>query len=416
MLKPTFASRRNFLIAVYAALTMALVLCAPPSATAQDSHEARRKRAFELLDRSKFDEARQLFEELSREDPQDAPVMFGLGFTTLATSKNIKDPVERRKARVRARQALVRAKELGLENELLDASISAIPPDGSDNADLAFSRNPEADKAMQEGEALFTRGELDAAIAAYSRAFKLDPQIYEAPLFIGDMYSRKKDFEKAGEWFGKAIAIDPNRETAYRYWGDVLMAVGRSDEARDKYIEAVVAAPYSRMAWESGLIRWASQSGVRLSHPRIEVPADISSNKPGEVNITLDPKLLSGKDDGSSAWLVYSITRANWRTDKFAKTFPKEKTYRHSLAEESEALRMVVASVKADKKVKKLEESLANLVKLNDAGLLEAYILLARADDGISQDYAEYRKANRDKLRKYLSEIVAGQSNQQGKF
>lgn len=415
MHKSAFASRRNFLIA-YACLTVALMLCAPPSATAQDTHEARRKRAFELLDQSKFDEARELFEELSKEDPKDAPVMFGLGFTTLATSKNIKDPVERRKARVRARQSLIRAKELGLENELLDAAIAAIPPDGGDNKDMAFSKNPEADKAMQEGELLFTRGDLDGAIAAYTRAYNLDPQIYEAPLFIGDMYSRKKDVEKAGEWFSKAIAIDPNRETAYRYWGDILMIAGRTVEARDKYIEAVIAAPYSRMAWENGLIRWASQSGVRLSHPKIEVPADISSSKPGEVNITLDPKLLSGKDDGSSAWLVYSITRANWRTDKFAKTFPKEKDYRHSLAEEAEALRMVVSSVKADKKIKKLEESLANLVKINDAGLLEAYILLARADDGIAQDYAEYRKANKDKLRKYLSEIVAGSPNQQGKF
>src|SRR4030095_11749704 len=106
------------------------------------------------------------------------------------------------------------------------------------------------DRAMEEGEAAFTRGDFDAAITAYSRAYKLDPKLYEAALFIGDIYFRKKDASRAGEWFTRAISIDPNRETAYRYWGNALMAAERTDEARDKYIEAVIAAPYSRMTWE----------------------------------------------------------------------------------------------------------------------------------------------------------------------
>jgi hypothetical protein len=221
--------------------------------------------------------------------------------------------------------------------------------------------------------------------------------------------------DKAGEWFAKAIAIDPNRETAYRYWSDAYLLDGKMTESRDKAIEAIIAEPYNRMSY-IGLTQWAERNSVQLAHPKIEIPADISSSKQGEVNITLDPKLLSGAEDGSSAWLVYSITRASWRTGKFSKTFPKEKAYRHSLAEEVDALRMVIASVKADKKVKKLDESLANLMKVNDAGLLEAYILLARADDGIAQDYEEYRKTNREKLRRYLTDFVAGAFNQQGKF
>ncbi|HEY0323364.1 MAG TPA: tetratricopeptide repeat protein [Pyrinomonadaceae bacterium] len=281
--------------------------------------------------------------------------------------------------------------------------------------EVRFSKNEEADALMHKGEAYFAAKQWDKALEAYERALKLDPKIYEAPLFIGDVYFQKREMDKAGEWYAKAIAIDPNRETAYRYWSDAYLRIGKMTEARDKAVEAIVAEPYNRMSYR-GLMQWAQVNRVELGHPKIEVPADVSSSKPGEVNITLDPKVLSGKDDGSSAWLVYSITRASWRTDKFAKTFPKEKAYRHSLAEEAEALRMVVASAKADKKIKKLEESLANLVKLNDAGLLEAFILLARADDGIAQDYEEYRKGNRDKLRRYLTEVVAGQSNQQGKF
>lgn len=415
MLEPVL-SRRKPSIAVCAGLLIAFLLSVPLSALAQQDkdYEARRKRAFDLVEQSKFNEAQEIFQELSKENPNDAPVMFGLGFTTLAASKQIKDPEERRKARQRAREALLRAKELGLESELLEAVIVSIPPDGSD--DTAFSKNKEADKAMQEGEAAFTRGNLDEAITAYTRAYKLDPKLYEAPLFIGDMYRRKKDADKAGEWFSKAIAIDPDRETAYRYWGDILMTVGRMDEARDKFVEAVIAAPYSQMTWESGLIAWAEQAGVRLAHPKIEIPTGVSSSDSGDVNITLDPGLLSGKDDGSSAWLMYGITRANWRKDKFAKTFPQEKNYRHSLNEEAEALGLVAVTAKADKKAKKLTPSLANLVALNDAGLLEAYILLAKPDKGIVRDYETYRKTNRDKLRRYMLEYVLGLKKSEGKF
>ena len=58
-------------------------------------------------------------------------------------------------------------------------------------------------------------------------------------------------------------------------------------------------------------------------------------------------------------------------------------------------------------KVKKLDPALGELVKLEEAGLLEAYVLFSRANEGISHDYEEYRKTNRDKLRRYLIEYIA---------
>ena len=47
------------------------------------------------------------------------------------------------------------------------------------------------------------------------------------------------------------------------------------------------------------------------------------------------------------------------------------------------------------------------LLKLHRAGLLEPFILFAKADQGIAQDYSAYRQANRAKLRQYLLEYVA---------
>jgi hypothetical protein len=63
--------------------------------------------------------------------------------------------------------------------------------------------------------------------------------------------------------------------------------------------------------------------------------------------------------------------------------------------------------LKNDKlKESSLDVSIANLLKLHRDGLIEAYVLLAKPDAGIARDYAEYRKNNRDKLRRYLNEYV----------
>jgi hypothetical protein len=70
-----------------------------------------------------------------------------------------------------------------------------------------------------------------------------------------------------------------------------------------------------------------------------------------------------------------------------------------------------VASVQVQTKEKpgtKLTASLENLMKLNDAGLIEAYVLFVLPDEGIARDYPSYRKSNRDKLKQYWAKFVVG--------
>jgi predicted ATPase len=74
----------------------------------------------------------------------------------------------------------------------------------------------------------------------------------------------------------------------------------------------------------------------------------------------------------------------------------------------------VITLATADKKVTTLSLSLRKLKKLNDEGLLEAYILLARPDNGIASDQPAYLKEYRDKLRRYVVEyvMVGGRNSQ----
>lgn len=422
----TYAPRGRLLKAALLTLAFALALSVHANALAQTEQTAQqaaqtaqddpeRASAFELFDNQKFADAIPLLEKAAVKYPSDGQVLARLGLALVADSVTISDAEKRKSERARGRGFLARAKEQGVTNDLIESMLSGIAPDGStvggDAESETFSSNREADEAMRAGEQAFTHADYPAALKAYERAMQLDPNIYEAPLFAGDTYAQTREWDKAAESYARAAKIEPDKETAYRYWGNALIQQARLDEARDKYVEAIIADPYNSYVWRNGLFHWAEKKGVHLGHPKIEPMSSVSPMKENEMTITIDPKSL-GKEDGTSAWAVYGIARAAWTTnnnERFRKQYPSEKEYRHSLAEEADALRLVIESVKQQAKkgkVKQLDPALKQLVKLDDDGLLEAYILLARPDEGVAQDYAEYRRANRDKLRRYLIEYV----------
>jgi tetratricopeptide (TPR) repeat protein len=389
----------------------------------QDPSE--RKRAIDLYESNNFAAALPLLEELAAANPSDVVILSRLGFALYASLATEKDPAVRQHIRERVRATLLRSRSLGDNSNLTNMVLDSLS--GPDATGIPFSDIRAAEAAIREGEAAFVKGDLDGAIAAYKRALAADPQLYDAALFAGDAEFKKghnstdpqyrsDHFDAAGVWFAKAIAIDPNRETAYRYWGDALDSQGKPQLARDKFVEAIIAQPYGRQAYV-GLTQWAGRQRVQLGHPRIDIPTNVSAGKPGEINITIDNQVLKGSDsDGSAAWMMYGIIRAGWmnkkdgsRSEKFTKAYPNETAYRHSLAEEVEALRGVAESLQVQMKENRVQKptvSLENLKKLNDAGQLEPYILFAHPDEGIVRDYAAYRAANREKLKRYWLEVV----------
>jgi tetratricopeptide (TPR) repeat protein len=384
-------------------LSLILASSATQAQTNESTAEMKR-RAATLIQQNKYTEALPLLEKIATLEPKDGETQFYLGFALIGQATNTQDNATRKALRVRARNSFIKAKQLGFTEPRLDALIMGLPEDGSDAA--AYSPNPQANALMEEGEALFSQGKPDEALRKYQQALELDAKLYHAALYSGDIYLQKQDFAQAETWYQRAIAIDPTKETAYRYSATPLMKQGKTDAARDRYIEAFITEPYNRFAL-AGLIQWSRATQTNLDHPHIDIPTDISFDEKGNAKINLDAgALLSGTDDGSFAWISYGVARSNWRKEKFAKTFPNEKVYRHTLAEEADALRSVISTAVSDKRTKTLNPSLARLKKLNEEGLLEAYLLIARADEGIAQDHPAFLKQNRDKLRRYMIDYV----------
>jgi tetratricopeptide (TPR) repeat protein len=388
-----------------------LLLASFVTATAQDNPD--RQRAFQLYKDAKYVEALPLFEKLATAHPDDRDVLETYGMLVLTQTAYLKDAAARKQARARGRELLLKAQKLGADNLLLKAMLEEVPIDGGD--DTAFSTKKEVDEAMREGEGAFASGNFPKAIEMYQRALLLDPKLYEAALFTGDVYFKTADQPKAGEWFARAVAINPDRETAYRYWGDSLMKQGKVTEAGEKFVEAFIAEPYNRLA-RAGLVNWGERVNVKLAHPRVKVPTDVKS-KDKNTTITFDANILN-KDDkkngAAAAWMAYGIIRASWQSE-FAKQYPNEKTYRHSLKEEAAALRGAIEAVQNQKVDPKNEDpSLQILRKLNKEGLLEAFILLALPDAGIANDFPAYRKTNIEDLRRYVKlYVMTGGGDQQ---
>ena len=362
--------------------------------------EADLRRAMQLVEGNKLLEAQPLLEQLHAANPGDPIVMEVLAFVLTAVGSIEQDNAKRKEIFLRARALAQRAQAAGRRTQATDFVLTTIPVDGDLPMINDTRETTPAEEALLAGNVAFAKSDMPAALEHFERAAKLDPTLYEAPLFIGDVYFRMKEIDKAGQYYAKAIALDPDRDTAYRYWGNVLLQNGKLAEARAKLIDAVIAQPYVRETW-AFLTRWATEAGVTLVHPLIEIPKSQAPTK---------------SRDGADAWMHYTASREAWSKDMnaFKQAYPGETAYRHSLQEEIVAFRLAAENVEGRLKSGELQEaallpSISNLLMLHRAGLVESYILLALPDEGISQDYPEYRRQHRDKLRKYLEEYVTSE-------
>jgi tetratricopeptide (TPR) repeat protein len=359
-----------------------------------------RAAALDLSNRGRHVEAFPLLEELTKDLPADALVWERYALALYSMAATLTDVPAAQKMRLQAKAAFSRTRELGNTSALAKLG-DGITADGSVPQ---LSQNPEAQAAMAAGEAAFGRGDFTEAITHYQKALATDPTNYHATLFVGDCYYRLKNTEAAVDWFARAVALNPQVETAYRYWGDLLMQAGRGEEARSKFIDAFIAEPYSQGA-RTGLAQWAKTTGGRLGRPAITPFSGLPRAADGRVTIDLQ---TPSADPMGAAWIVYATTKAQWNKEEFLKRFPTETTYRVSLAEEIDAFGRLLAF--ADEQQAKgqpiTDPQIATIRTLRDRGMLEAYVLLHAASAGVARDYPAYRAEHRDRLQAYMEAMT----------
>lgn len=183
-----------------------LIIWQPQDMFAQsgESIEELKRKATELTKQMKYTEALPILEKLAIAEPDNPSNHFYLGFALIAQMNTTKSPESRKALRLRALAAFVRAKELGIQEPVIDGLIKSVGSDTSDTTSTkTYSQHPEANKVMEEGQAAVAQGKTDDALASYLKALQLDPTLYDAALFAGNVFIQRGDFTQASAWYQK---------------------------------------------------------------------------------------------------------------------------------------------------------------------------------------------------------------------
>jgi tetratricopeptide (TPR) repeat protein len=377
---------------------------APPKTDAKaDLAEAHR-----LSRENQHSAAQVLFQRYLAQHPEDADARFWYGYDLNRQAAVTLDTSAAQALRRQAREQMLQAQKLGSTEPLLETLLPTLKSDGSPPAAPQFSGTKQVDALMQAAEKAYDAGNFSEAAKLHQQAFALEPTNYQAALMCGDAYFGQKDYATAGVWFAKAVAINPDIETAHRYWGDALAHLGRRDDALTQYIEAVVADPFNRLT----RARFNDVAKVMLVPLRTEplrLPPGEFTLKDGKSEIHIDP---SAGQYGSALGMAYAVACANVRVEQFSTRFPKENRPRRTLVEEVEGLRTMLHVSQEMTEAKSPQISaddlarwgpvLKTLAEIDHDGLLEPFALLERADPELAKDYAPYRAAHRDKLIRFI--------------
>jgi DNA-binding winged helix-turn-helix (wHTH) protein/TolB-like protein len=86
------------------------------------------------------------------------------------------------------------------------------------------------------------------AKAAVLEALKIQPDLAEAHASLGQIIAdNENDWRTAESEFNKAIALDPNYSSAFQWYAEMLMSIGRFEEAHTAIHRAIELDPMSRM-------------------------------------------------------------------------------------------------------------------------------------------------------------------------
>ncbi len=394
--------------AAAAGKTGAPATAAPAEVASPAAVKAELTRALQLTMTRRLAEAHAIYERCIAAEPRAAQTRIWFAANLSFEAADCKDPAAAVRLRLRAREQALEAQRLGSRDPLIAKLLADLPADGSAPTAVRYSANDEVEQLMQAAEKAFSTGDYARAAQLHQQALAIEPGNYMAALYCGDAYFAQNDYAAAGEWFAKAVAIAPDRETAHRYWANALRNQRKIPEATAQFIEALVAEPYNRMTLER-FRQYSQQVGLSSRTASMKLP-------------TAEVKLVGGKPEiqlgaGLDAYAgplsrIYADACAKFRTDEFARQYPGEKSPRRSLPEESAGLTAMLQFAQETAATAKgrptagetarWKPSLDLLAEIRKAGLLEAYVLLERADKDITRDYAAYRAAHRAELRRYI--------------
>ena len=209
-----------------------------------------------LLVTDELDEARKLFESIVKEHPENAEANYGLG-RVRASGNELELAIQsfRRAcelfpdfgpAHFAAARAYFRLgnKKQAEKEVALWAKNKGLYPETEDPLldDIVDLYRDYEDFLKLAGE-LRTQGKLEDAAATYEAALRVNPQLYQAHLWLIHIYGRLEQSAKAEEHYRAAVGLDPSNAEAYFWHGLSCMGQGKSQEAEQAFRKVLEINP-----------------------------------------------------------------------------------------------------------------------------------------------------------------------------
>lgn len=89
------------------------------------------------------------------------------------------------------------------------------------------------------GGVLIQQGNADEGIKECQEAIRINPYFYPAYFRLGEEFTKKKDYERASEYYAEGLKIKPDDILALNYLGDLFAKTGKTHEAIIRYSESL---------------------------------------------------------------------------------------------------------------------------------------------------------------------------------
>ena len=151
---------------------------------------------------------------------------------------------------------------------------------------------------VRSGYAKWAKGDLDGAIADYTKGIELKPDDAQAYYFRGDAKRVKGDSDGAIPDFTKAIQLNPNYAFAYGNRGTAKQAKGDWDGAIADYTKAIQLNPKDSWSYHNrGCLRYEAYLSGRASGKPDDWAAKVGHFLTGQLS---EPEFLAAAKNADS--------------------------------------------------------------------------------------------------------------------
>ncbi|MET0392341.1 MAG: tetratricopeptide repeat protein [Chitinophagaceae bacterium] len=211
---------------------------------------------------------------------------------------------------------------------------------------VRYSQSDALENVMTKAENAFAGKQYDSARAYYLQALETDTSYYTVLTYIGQTYGIQKNWDKAIEWYQKAIRSNYIDYMAHWFLADAYIEVKEPEEAKKEILIAHILNrnnPRIRLSLNYVLKNNGLSMNTWIFNPQYTVTKDA------------DNKVKVQYGDG---WLSYALTKAVWAHEPgYSESMGyKNDSFFRELEEKEALIGMLISE---DPKTQALPETLA---------------------------------------------------------